>query len=78
MNTSTTRDQLEAKARQNVCACYAYELPNGIEYLDDAALEAIIADGMACHYENQKYNPVSEEEFQEELRQCPDYAGQAS
>lgn len=73
-----SRDELKVKALNNVCACYAYDLPNFIDDLDDSALGAIIADGMVNHYENQKYDPVSEEEFQEELRQCPDYVGQAA
>lgn len=72
------REELEAEAQANVCPCYAYDLPNGIEHMEDSELQAIIADGMACHYENQKYNPVPEDEHQEELRQCPDYVGQAA
>jgi hypothetical protein len=73
-----TSDQLQAKALQNVCACYAYDLPNFIDDLDDSALEAIIADGMVNHYETQKHDPVRDEEFQEELRRCPDYLEKAA
>lgn len=76
--TVVTREELKAKAVQNVCACYAYDLPNFIDDLDDSALEAIIADGMVNHYENQKYDPIDEEVLQEELRQCPDYVGPAA
>lgn len=73
-----SREELKTKALQNVCACYAYDLPNFIDDLDDSALEAIIVDGMVNHYENQKFDPVDEQEFQDELRQCPDYVGQAA
>lgn len=75
MQTSQlNREELETKALESVCPCYFYELRNDVQLIDSADLEAIVADGMICHHENQKHNPVSEEEFQEELRQCPSWS----
>jgi hypothetical protein len=75
--TQLNREELEAKALESVCACWVDDLEDYMDFIDDAHLEAIVADGTVCHYENQKYNSSSEEEFKEELRQCPDYKGAA-
>ena len=76
--TQLTREEMEALALENMCPCFYYDAVNQIEFHTDAELEAIIADEMACHYINQKYDPQSEADFQEELRECPCYVERAA
>ena len=73
MNAS--RKDLEAKALRNVCPCWYHTLAGSIEETSDEELQLVIDDSMAYHYENQKHDPVSPEEFAEELKQCQDYRG---
>ena len=72
------REELEAKALESICPCFVYGLRNDLNYVDDSVLQEIIVDGMWSHHENQKHDPLSEEEFAEELRQCPSYQGDAA
>lgn len=73
LTVPTCREVLEAKALESVCPCYFYELRNDIQDLDDDFLNLIVADGMTGHYENQKHEPVPDDEYLEELRSCPSY-----
>lgn len=75
--SAMTREELEANALKSVCACWFYELRNDIEFSDGALLQAVVADGMTCHYEVQKHDPVDEDEYQEELRACPSFTESA-
>ena len=68
-----TREDLERQAMESVCSCWAYDLPNDIETIPDAELLKIIAHPTWPHVQNQIHNPVSNEEFIEELQQCTDY-----
>lgn len=67
------REELEAKAKESVCSCWAYTLAGAMDETPDDELRAIIHNPMAPHYENQKHDPVSVDEFTEELRSCPSY-----
>lgn len=53
-----SRQNLETKALESVCACWVYELRNDIQFAPGALLQAVIADGMTCHYEAQRNVPV--------------------
>lgn len=68
-----SREELEQQALENVCACWFYEFRNDIGLATEDDLKAVIKDGMTCHYEAQKHDPVPEDEYQEELRECPSY-----
>ena len=45
----TMRDQLEARAKYSVCACWHYELANSIEDCTEADLKAIINNPYHLH-----------------------------
>ena len=69
-------DELFERARANVCPCYFFSMDRDAATEDE--LRAIMANSQAGHYWSQMYNPVDQAEFEEELRDCPDYPGSAA
>jgi redox-regulated HSP33 family molecular chaperone len=65
-----TRETLEQEALKAVCSCWVYDLQNELETVPDEELRNIIKDPQFLHKQNQIHNPVSEEEYQEELKEC--------
>lgn len=70
-----SREQLEADALAAVCACYAHQLTNEIEFIEDIYLKAVLIDPQFLHYVSQSKDPVSTDECKVELRACPSYKG---
>ena len=68
-----TRKELEQAALKSVCACWHYDLHNRMDETDDDSLKKVIEDPQYFHKHNQLYNPVSQEEYEEELRDCPSF-----
>lgn len=60
----TKRDQLEAKAKQSVCACWYYELANSLDDHTEADLKAIINNPYYIHEQQ------DEDDWQDD---CPQY-----
>lgn len=67
------REELEAKALEEICSCWFYDLTNDIEALDSDELLKIINTPLYCHINNQIQNPVPITDFIEELKNCSDY-----
>lgn len=64
------RETLEAEAKRSVCACHVYTLANDIDQADDGTLQNIIDDPKYIHKHMQENDPVSAEEYAEELADC--------
>lgn len=60
----TMRDQLEARAKQSVCACWHYDLANAIEDQTEADLKAII---------NNPYHMHEQQDEDDWRDDCPQY-----
>ena len=69
-----TREELETEAKRAVCSCWYYDLCNDIDTLTDEQLQKIINYPAWPHLENQIHNPVSGQEFIEELANCQETA----
>jgi hypothetical protein len=64
------REQLEEQARQSVCPCWYYDLCDQMDETEDDTLREIIADPQYGHKHAQQSDPVSSEEYEQELANC--------
>lgn len=65
-----TRDDLEKQAKHEVCSCWYYDLADSVDAVSDEELQKFIDIPMYGHLQNQIENPVSADEFMEEITNC--------